>query len=230
MIMAGLNNSLLILMICPLTFNRTITNQRDCLCLQEPNLYKFCFPIFSMPKKDGDDYVISETGNWNVADQYTKSKIMRPLNLCDYYEDIARFGYESIAEELINYQAPPNDVIRIKAIKRLILELIRLIDNSKFALKKSGTKQTILEYKGLLKKILPLIPQVVHISKNDIEGTTQVTISKPALFEEILEKISGIKSKINEPLNQNHLIFTDTEEFDPVAFKKGLKDRMVNRG
>lgn len=183
-----------------------------------------------MPKKDGSESVVSETGNWNVADQYTKNKIMRPLNRCDYYEDIAYFGYESIAEELGNYQAPPNDLVRVKAMKRLIMELIRVIDNSKFALKKGGTKKTILKYKENLQTLHSALPNLIHISRNRVAGTSSVSIKNPVLFEEILKKISEIKSKINEPLNANHLIFVDKEEFDPRKFKQTKKDRMINQG
>lgn len=183
-----------------------------------------------MPKKEGSDYVVSESGNWNVADQYTKSKIMQPLNRCDYYEDIAYFGYESIAEELGNYQSVPNDVIRIKAIKRLIMELIRVIDNSKFALKKGKTRGTALKYKKNLQDLHKTIPNLIHISKNRIEGTSSIKIKNLTLFEDILSKISEIKSKINEPLNANHLIFVDKEEFDPRKFKETKKKRMVNQG
>jgi len=182
-----------------------------------------------MPK-DEEKYITSELGNWNVADQFAKGKIMRPLNLCDYYEDIACFGYESIAEELVNFQAPPNDVIRIKAIKRLVRELIRLIDNAKFALKVSGTLKTALGYKKQLIKLQATIPNLVKINKNQIEKTTTIRIKDPGLFDKILAAICEIKSKINEPLNKNHLIFTDREEFDPKAFKKNLKDRMVEQG
>ena len=183
-----------------------------------------------MPKKDGEDNIVSETGNWNVADQYTKNKIMRPLNRCDYYEDIAYFGYESIAEELGNYQSPPNDLVKIKAIKRLIMELIRVIDNSKFALKKGNTRKTALRYKENLQSLHKIIPSLVRISKNKVQKTSTFTIKNLTLFEEILSKISQIKSKINEPLNANHLIFVDKEEFDPRKFKETKKARMVNQG
>lgn len=183
-----------------------------------------------MPKKDGDEYIISETGNWNVADQYSKSKIMRPLNLCDYYEDIASFGYESIIDELINFKTPPNDLIKIKAMKRLIRELIRLIDNAKFALKIGNSKKLVLGYKENLKKIEIVVPKLIRVKKNNIEKTSTVTIKDSILFQDILNQISEIKSKINEPLNRNHLIFTDKEEFDPVAFKESRKERMINKG
>lgn len=183
-----------------------------------------------MPKKDGSDYIISETGNWNVADKFSKHKILKPLVMCDYYEDIAYFGYESLIDELANHEAPPNDVIRIKAFKRLIMELIRIIDNSKFALKRGNTKKTALSYKSQLKKIQLQIPNLVKTSYNNSEETTIIKIKNPLVFEQFVDIVSQIKSKINEPLNSNHLIFTDKEEFDPVAFKDHLKRRMVNKG
>ena len=43
------------------------------------------------PKEEG--YNISETGNWNVASDYSRLKIMKPLYNCDIYENIAKFGY-----------------------------------------------------------------------------------------------------------------------------------------
>ena len=179
-----------------------------------------------MPKKDYDDYMISETGNWNVADQYTKHKIMKPLNLCDYYEDIANFGYESIIDEIINYNSIPNDIIKIKALYRLIKQLIRVIDNTKFALKKKGTKEEVLKYKKTLKTLIENFPRI--IIKSNQSGNLRIRDYE--LFQNILDQVSEIKSKINEPLNANHLIFTDTEEFDPIAFKDRKKRRMEIEG
>jgi len=183
-----------------------------------------------MAKKEYQDYMVSESGNWNVADTYVKKKIMKPLDRCDYYEDIAYFGYESIAEELVNYQAPPNAVIQIKATIRLIKELIKLINNSKFALKVGKTRQEALKYKAQLKSILPIIYPLLKVTHNKIKHTSNYKINNLLLFKDTLEKISEIKSKINEPLNKNHLIFTDKEEFDPKKFKDNLKRRIKNQG
>jgi len=193
-------------------------------------VYKIRIALYNMPKKDEEDSVISETGNWNVADSYSKSKIMRPLILCDYYEDIATFGYDSIIEELVGYNKPSNDVIKIKAMKRLVKQLIRLIDNTKFALKKPNTRDLILEYRKDLFKLLGCIPNLTIVQYNQITDTQTIKIKSETLFNEILDKVSEIKSKINEPLNKNHLIFTDKEDFDPKAFKDKLKQRMVNQG
>lgn len=184
-----------------------------------------------MPKKDDyGDFSISETGNWNVADKYTKNKIMRPLNLCDYYEDIARFGYDSLVDELINYNALPNDVIKYKAIVRLVNELIRLIDNTKFALKNGSTRKDALGYKANLIMIKISLPNLVRVARNHVDHTSSTQIKNYVLFDKYLDNIAIIKSKLNEPLNKNHLIFTDKEEFDPKAWKKRIADRIVNQG
>ena len=182
-----------------------------------------------MPLKDEKEAMISESGNWNVADQYTKSKIMRPLNLCDFYEDIAMFGYESIADELINYSSPPNDVIKYKALLRLLHELIRLIDNCKFALRKGKTKQEVLGYKKQLIDLQKMCPKLIKTRINQ-SGSRVFEIINLSQFEKLLYIVCQIKSKINEPLNKNHLIFTDREEFDPKGFKKDLKERMITQG
>ncbi len=180
-------------------------------------------------KRDKEE-AISETGNWNVADSFSKVKIMRPLALCDYYEDIATYGYESIADELIDYQAPPNDFIKITALRRLIKELIKLIKNTKFALKLKGTRTNALKYKEHLEKIESVIPKIIDLKYNPNIKRKEFKITDESLFNSLLEKVTDIKSKINEPLNKNHLIFTDKEEFDPRAFKEQMKERMRKQG
>ena len=182
-----------------------------------------------MPPKDEKESMVSESGNWNVADQYTKSKIMRPLNLCDYYEDIAMFGHETILDELVNYSSPPNDVIKYKALLRLLHELVRLIDNCKFALKKGKTKEEVLGYKKQLEDLQKMTPKLIKSRVNQT-GIRVVEITDLSKFEKLLSIVCKIKSKINEPLNKNHLIFTDREEFDPKGFKKDLKERMRTQG
>lgn len=174
--------------------------------------------------------MISESGNWNVADSFSKSKIMRPLNLCDYYEDVALFGYEALVDELASWEAPPNDLIKYKAIRRLVKTLIRVIDNSKFALKRGNTRKEALSYKQQLLKIEEIIPALFRVLSDETTGTSSIAIVNLTSYDQVINQISKIKSKINEPLNKNHLIFTDKEEFDPVAYKKSLKKRMTDQG
>lgn len=182
-----------------------------------------------MPKGDGEGgYLKSESGNWNVADDFSKVKIMMPLAKCEFYEDIATFGYENFIEELINYNVP-NEVARIKALERLIKELIKICKNCKFAMKKAGTEKKLgLHEKNLniLKKLIP----ITYVKRTNQSNHTSQILINPKNFDFLLEKIITIKSDINEPLNRNHLIFVDKEIFDPKAFKEKLKERMINKG
>lgn len=183
-----------------------------------------------MPKRDvaSGEHIISETGNWNVAAEFSKLKIMKPLYKCDFFEDLAKFGYESVMEELMNYNVP-NDYIRYKGLRRLINELLRVCNNSKFAMKKGKTKETMVKFEKNLENLKKLLPSTYSIKRNDIKKTQEMKIvEKP--FGEILEIVLKIKASINVPLNQNHLIFTDKEEFNPRAFKDRKKERMENKG
>ncbi len=183
-----------------------------------------------MPKKDSStgESIISESGNWNVASDFARIKIMNPMDKCEFYKDLAMFGYESIMEELIYYQIP-NDVGRYKGLRRYVEELLKLCKNSKFAMKRAGTKEDLNEYESKLKKIKKVLPSLVDVKNNQISKNTELKII-PNKFDRVLEIVIEIESSIYFPLNQNHLIFTDKPEFDAHAYKKSMKERMTDRG
>jgi hypothetical protein len=179
-------------------------------------------------KSDGD-YTISETGNWNVADSFSKVKVMRPLENCELYEDIATYGHDSFFGELIRFDMP-TDELKIMGLKRLTNELIRLCKNARFAMKKPGTKEQLKKYEEKLRKIKNEILEFTYAKTiNQVQGTSNLKIRKEN-FEKVLELLTEIKADINDPLNKNHLIFTDKEEFDPRAFKERIRQRIVNKG
>lgn len=184
-----------------------------------------------MPKSrssDGD-HIISETGNWNVADSFSKIKVMGPLIKCDIYEDVALYGFESLFEELTNYDVPV-DLLRFKGLSRLIDELIKLAKNTKFAMKKENTKKQLNHMRKSLERIKKdILPFCYSEFIDDSTESRGIKIREP-VFSKILYLVSEIKSEMNIPLNKNHLIFTDKEEFDPRSFKNKIKDRMVNKG
>lgn len=178
-----------------------------------------------MPQRD--DSFMSETGNWNVASDYAKLKIMKPLWLADEYELISIFGTSDFIDELELNISP--DALKIKGFQRLVTCLIMLIDNSIFAVKKDRGRPELEELKKELKKIDKIIPQLYFNRTNQIKKTKEV-ILKRDIYDVILNRVREIKAEINQPLNQNHLIFVDRKEFDPVDFKNMIKDRMINRG
>lgn len=170
---------------------------------------------------------ISETGNWNVASDYSKLKIMKPLYLADEYESISLFGTADFIEEL-NLTIPP-DVLKIKGFKRLVNCLLMLIDNSCFAVKKDKGRPELKKYKEELKRINKIIPTLFRIKRNQLKKTKELILVEEK-YERVLERVLEIKALINEPLNLNDLIFTIKKEFDPRAFKKGIRNRMINQG
>lgn len=181
-----------------------------------------------MPPKDNSDYVISETGNWNVADSYSKIKIMKPLANCDHYENVAKFGFDTLGEQLSNPGIPTSN-LRLMGLSRLINELLMLIGNARFAMKKAGTLEAVEKFEKQLNKLSEFIPDLYKTSKNQRTKTSSININEKA-FANVLNPVVEIKSKLNDPLNKNHLIFTDKEEFDPVAYKEAIIKQATTRG
>lgn len=183
-----------------------------------------------MPKKDSSDsYMYSELGNWNVAARFSEEKVMKPLIRCDIFEDIARFGYSSVLDELENVDQISIDVLKITGFSRLLNELIKICRNTRFAMKVSGSKEALGGIEDKLIKIKARLPFCYETFHNKIQKINEVRL-RENIFRYLLEITSKLKSELNEPLNRNHLIFTDKEEFDPVAFKNRIKERMINKG
>ncbi len=175
-----------------------------------------------------DGYNVSDTGNWNVASDFSRLKIMKPLDFCDHYENIAKFGHDSIMEELTNFNIP-NDVLRLTGFRRLVDELLKLIGNVSFAMKAVGTQEALEKFKEILEEVKKLSPLLSETITNQIKKTQQLKINERK-YAEILEIVLKVKSEINIPLNKNHLIFTDKKEFDPKEYKRQIIDGAINRG
>ncbi len=173
-----------------------------------------------------EKYNISESGNWNVASEFARIKIMKPLDYCDHYENIARFGYDTLIEQLENFGIPL-DTLKLIGFERLVNELLKLCGNSKFAMKSVGTKEELEKLEEKLKEIRKIIPV---LSKTITKQKKQKLVLNPERYNQALNIVIEIKSKLNEPLNKNHLIFTDKIEFDAKAYKKQIMDGAKTRG
>lgn len=176
--------------------------------------------------KKEDGYNISELGNWNVASDYSRLKIMKPLDFCDHYENVARFGYDTLLEQLENFGIPL-DTLKLIGFERLVNELLKLCGNSKFAMKVGGTLAELEKLEGQLKSIRGIMPL---LSKTIIKQKSKELVLIKDKYYKTLDFVVEIKSKLNEPLNKNHLIFTDKQEFDPKAYKKQIMDDAKTRG
>lgn len=181
-----------------------------------------------MPKKDDDgSYIISETGNWNVADLYSKSKIMRYLSLSDVYQEQATFGFNDFNEDGEQQMYDDKDLNRIRGFERFVYVLMNLIENTLFAVKRD--KAELITLLKELKKVNEIKHLLYKKTTNQVNSTQQIRIDEKK-YQKVLARVIEIKTEINEPLNKNHLIYTDKEEFDPKAYKESIKERMIKHG
>ncbi len=169
---------------------------------------------------------MSDYGNWNVAADYAKLKIMKQLYLADEYEIISTFGFSDFLDELsMNVDT---DVLKIRGFKRLIKSLIMVIDNSLFAIKKTH-KEDLKELRKELSRYWKIIPKLFEYKINQKNKTKELKLIQDE-YNKALERVIEIKSAINEPLNRYDLIFTHKEDFDPAAAKALIKKGLMERG
>ena len=181
-----------------------------------------------MPNKDFVD--MSESGNWNVAADFTKFKVMKPLYDADIYEEIALFGTTDLIEEMVTFDNNPNmkNIARIKGIKRLLRCLSLLVSNTQFAVKKKD-KELMKKFKTDLEEVKKVLPFIEKKTTDQRKNTTTIMIEED-IFQKLLDILVNIKAKINEPLNRADLIFTSFEEFDPKKIKERTKEELINQG
>lgn len=185
-----------------------------------------------MPKKvfNPDDFVVSESGNWNVASKFADFKIFKPLYFLDEYTNIAETGYTDFFEELAGVDsATPITIKRFRALQWLLSGLLLIIDNSYFAIKYEKDKNKFENYYKILEE-MQKISKTLLIVKNNQKTKSQQYILKEEQFTVLFKQIMKIKREVNTILNKSHLIFTDKEDFDPIKFKEEIKRRMINKG
>ena len=179
-----------------------------------------------MPKEP--DFVdMSETGNWNVAADFSKLKIMKWLYLADEYETIATFGTSDMLDEMMTDKGMISRN-KLMAIKRLTKTLQMIISNTIFAVKKKD-KGELDKKQEFLKKIEKILPSLTKKNYNQRDRKNYITIKEDE-FNEVLNILVEIKTSINGPLNRADLIFTSREEFDPKKLKDKIKKDLFEIG
>lgn len=182
-----------------------------------------------MGKFQGPENMMSELGNWNSAMIYSMSEIARPLSMTTIYRDIAKHGYSSFIDDIINYNIP-KDQLRFNGMKWLISELLKVIENSKSFLKVKGTKEIVEGYEERLLKIESLLKsQVLYKIKVDRFGEKTLKLYEDK-FDKVLDVVLKIRTDLKTPLNRNDLIFINKEEFDPKEYKKQIMEDAVTKG
>lgn len=189
----------------------------------KPNIYKITHTIFNMGLKKSGDKIGGDinlgTDNWNVADGYTKLKILRQLILLDRFDTVSQFGTEDLGEDQI---FSDNDIKkrRVEALQRFHSTLKQLIGNVIFALKKED-QPSVKILQDRIKMVSEFLPQSFE-SKEDLVTHDEIFDIEEKLFNKILDILQDIKDKLNTPLNNANLIFRASEEIDLDKIMDGI--------
>ena len=151
------------------------------------------------------------TDNWNVADGYTKIKILKQLIFLDRFDTISQFGTEDMGED-IQYDDNTIKRRRVEALQRFHSTLKQLLGNVTFALK-VGDQNKVKAFQGRLATVNEFMVKVFNTSEDKVSHEQLFSIEEE-LFAKILEILQDIKDKINTPLNNANLIFRASEEID----------------
>jgi hypothetical protein len=171
-------------------------------------------------KKSGEIGEISTgTDAWNVADGYTKLKILRQLIMLDRWDTIAQFGTEDIGEDNI-FNSNEIKKRRVEALQRFYSTIKQLLGNVIFAMK-TPDKKLVIEMLKRIKNTEEYLEKTYSISEDLLSHEEIFTINN-LLFKKVLDIFQEVKDELNTPLNNSGLIFRASEEVDLDKIMQGI--------
>lgn len=170
--------------------------------------------------KKSSNAPFDDSGNWNNAKRFSDTKIQGILESLDKYETIARFGFSTPEEKIQNLKLPKEEIdfIRLQGLKYYVSGIIQLLENSDFAVTKEREK-----FEKYYEAIIIIRDKIIHKLGRETGNKTASIRTKD--YFAVLSYVQRIKSKINNPLNKNGLIFINRKEFD---LKQAKKDFIEN--
>lgn len=164
-----------------------------------------------MSKRGSSGEISVGTEAWNVADGFTKLKILKNLVFMDRYELVALYGSEDMeAEGLSQHEVNKR---RVSGIRRMASCLRLVLGNVKFAITKKDLKEQIESYKKRWKQVDEVLDQTYYYTSNFVNNTSELFINEE-LFGYCLNILREVKDDLNLPLNYSGLIFRENEEID----------------
>lgn len=172
-----------------------------------------------MPKDDSVESLGTEA--WNVADGYTKLKILRQLIQLDRFENIAIYGTEDMDSPTdLPYDLNKLNMRRAEALNRMLTTLQQLIGNVKFAIKKDN-QWKVEVFIERLENIEEVIEDISEIDEDLVNHEIIIEINEEH-FKNCLKILRQIKTDLNFPINEAGLIFKQSDEVDLEALMKDI--------
>lgn len=167
-----------------------------------------------MVKKGGSEFggeINAGSDAWNVADGYTKLKILRQLIMLDRWDTIAQFGTEEIDEDRA-YNDNQLKKRRVEGLERFYSTIKQLLGNVLFALRKND-QPIVKALVDRIKNIEEFIPKAFEEKEDLISHSIDFKINEE-IFNKLIEILQDVKDQLNTPLNNAGLIFRPSEEID----------------
>lgn len=153
----------------------------------------------------------SET--WNIADGFTKLKILKQIVVADKLETIAIYGVEDIDDHILNPIPVENlPQRRVESLYRLKDMMKQLLSNVSFAIRDEDRPKIEAMRKRLL-LIESMIGAISYDAENQVDHQHNLYINEE-WFQIILTELQEIKEIINKPINHAGLIFRRSDEMD----------------
>jgi len=164
----------------------------------------------SIGKSSGEDVVSVGTQAWNIADGFTKIKILRLIIQLDIDEEIAMFGRKDDQDQTPYEEIPYK---RVESFEKFIFHLKQLIGNCKFAIEKGLDEKIIFQFLGRIDNVEKVADGIADNLINDVTKESQLRINEEH-FRRCFAILQSIKNELNFPINRAGLIFRQGEEMD----------------
>jgi hypothetical protein len=157
---------------------------------------------------------------WNIADGFTKIKILRLLIQLDLDEEISMFGKKDETDYVPYEQLSQR---RVEAFEKMIFHLKQLIGNCRFALEKGSIDEEIVTL--MLKRISVVEEYTDGIADwrtNDVTKENILFINEKH-FKKCFDVLRSIKDELNFPINRAGLIFKQGETMDIEEMMRSIE-------
>ena len=171
-------------------------------------------------KSSGEDAIGLGSEAWNIADGYTKIKILRLLIQLDIDEEIALFGRKDKQDYI------PNEVIpqrRIEHYKKFIFHLKQLVGNCKFAIEKGVDEMIINQILTRIENVEKVSDGIHTFISNDVTKEDELVINEDH-FLTCMNILQKIKEELNFPVNRAGLIFRQGDTLDLDAIMRQIEE------
>ena len=147
---------------------------------------------------------------WNIADGFTKIKILRLLIQIDLDEEIAMFGRKDENDYIPREDIPYR---RVEYFDKLIFHLKQLIGNCYFAIEKGGDEAVITHLLERIQNVEEVRDGIATEKYNAVTKEINLNINEKH-FKKCFDILRKIKDELNFPINRGGLIFRKGETLD----------------